>query len=417
MSQLNFNVSGNPVDDIPVLIADNPPGGTTLLTRFEGVPGESPNRFVAIVPPEITGGATLFYQSSKKSFRVIVPPGTGSWEAGLPPCIPPEYLGDSSRVCLSYTQTWFSLPTLEPRGRFFWKSGARFFLNGATAFNLYNRFLVEGAEAIRPFLSQRESLGFNALRVWTAYDIPMIGRLIPREHPDFYDRVDEFESLCAEYSQYVYWTVYAGANSSTLGTVTQMIEHQLRLQDTLASWSLLDLHNEKNHPANFPSDFTGPNPDSSILWSQGSNIQDDESPTPYGRFAGRHPGSSEWQRKTGKQAWDDQNLLNLNIPFVDDETVRVEPGGETNVEHCFDAAACGAMFIAGAMFHSREAKLATPFTGAELSCADAWCRGVRSVPLQITQDGTYSRVDDAAYLRVYLKTLPGVGTHSLQIRF
>lgn len=102
MSTLNFNVGGDPGDDQPVLIADNPPGGTTLSTHFEGVPGQPPNRFVATVPSTITGGATLRYQGGKKEFRVIVPPGDGPWEAGMPPCIPPEYNGDFRRVLLSY---------------------------------------------------------------------------------------------------------------------------------------------------------------------------------------------------------------------------------------------------------------------------------------------------------------------------
>ncbi len=101
MSTLNFNVSGDPKGDQPVIIADNPPGGTQLASHFEGVPGSAPNRFVVTVPPDITGGASLYYQNRSKWLRVIVPPGEGSWEASDPPCRPPEYPPDFD-VSLKY---------------------------------------------------------------------------------------------------------------------------------------------------------------------------------------------------------------------------------------------------------------------------------------------------------------------------
>ena len=109
---LNFNLAGDPGDDTPVIIADNPPGGTQLASHFEGTP---PNRWIVTVPLEITGGAWVTYQHGHKRFRVIVPPGEGSWEAGMPPCLPPEASGPND-AALIYTPLAVFLPALERRG-------------------------------------------------------------------------------------------------------------------------------------------------------------------------------------------------------------------------------------------------------------------------------------------------------------
>lgn len=415
MSTLNFNVAGDPGDDVPVLIADNPPGGTTLSTHFEGVPGAWPNRFVAVVPASITGGATLKFRGGE--CRVIVPPGEGSWEAANPPCIPPEYHGDVERVALHYKKVTVGLSPLEPRGRYFWQDGHRFFLNGGSAFAAYERYLT-GSD-IRPFLAQRQELGFNAARIWTAYNIGKIGRLVPREVPGFYERIAEMNALCSEYGQYPYWTAFAGASAETLGDRGAMIEHQFRLQDALLrdGYPLLDLHNEFDNPPNRDAQFIGPNPPDGLLWSQGSNSQDVDPPSPFGRFYARHPGSSEWQRKVGKQNYDFAQDKSIQIPGVDDETVRVEPAGEMNLAHCYDAGQNGAFFVAGAFFHSAEAKLAVPFSN-EYQQALAWCRGVASVPLEIVQDGTYFNRGDRLpeIIRVYEKIKGGVGSHRIEVR-
>jgi hypothetical protein len=104
VSTLNFNVNGDPGDDQPAIIADNPPGATQLASHFEGVEGQTPNRFVVTVPPTLTGGASLFYKNRTESLRVILPPGNGSWEADNPPCRPPEY-GPEVSMALEYAAT------------------------------------------------------------------------------------------------------------------------------------------------------------------------------------------------------------------------------------------------------------------------------------------------------------------------
>ncbi len=410
MATLNFNVAGNHTDDRPYYILDKPEGGTRWdVGEFEG-----DNRYRMHFPEFIpdssepfTGAGWFWYDHGRKSFRVIVPPSAGNaqWEAGLPPCLPPE--STAADVALIYGPEAFALPLLETRGRYWWQNGNRFFLNGATGFNAYARFLYEGVDAVRPFLFQRQQLRYNAIRIWTAYNIGGIGRLVPREISDYYELIPAFNSLCAEYGQYPYWTAFAGANAETLGSTLDMVDHQYRLQDKLRNtFALLDLHNEFDNPLNAPSAFVGPNPPGDVLWSQGSSIKDTDPPLPLGRFYAWHPASLEWQRKCGKQSWDYQNNNNLWIPGADDETVRVEAGGESNPIHCHDAGQCCSFFVASGFFHSRLAKLAQPWEGVELECAAAWSQGVSTVQLDIAQEGRYVRHDPPpGYLRVYEKIL------------
>lgn len=311
----------------------------------------------------------------------------------------------------------FSLPVLEPRGRYFWQNGQRFFLNGATAFNAFALYLQQGEGAVSEFLHQRQELGFNAARIWTAYNIPLIGRLVPREVPGYYDRMLEMNALCAAYGQYPYWTVFAGANAETLGGRQEMLDH-LRLMGAAldGTFALMDEHNEYGYWPNDESKFIGPNPPSTVLWSQGSGMQDAAPPQPFGRFYAYHPASqSEWQRKVGKQNIDFAIEFNLLSPGVDDETVRLEPNGETNVQHVHDAAQQGAFFGAGAFMHSAQAKRAALFIGPEHVCAVAWNAGVRGVPLDIAQEGRYEHLEGQegpGILRVYRKTL-GDRSHTI----
>lgn len=434
--ELRFNVGGDPGDDTPYAETDPQPAigkpsikifGTLGREEADGsgvfIPGARPaNRMQMLVPLEATGGSWVYYQHGMKKFRIIFPPLEATEfqsEAGLPPQLPPEY-SDPDMVALHYTPI-INLPALELAGRFFRQNGQRFFLNGATGFNGTGRFVYEGPDALRPFLAQRQALGFNAIRLWSAYNIPLIGRVIPREIPDLYERVvPGLSALCAEYGQYPYWTGLTGPYSVTLGGQNEIVEHDRRMQDALSRvpYALYDRRNEFSKDVN----QVGPLP-ALTLWtaSQGSGQQDEDPPTPYGRFAARHPGSSEWQRKVGKQAWDSQNNLSSNIPWVDDETVRCEPGGETNHRHAHDAGACGALFIAGAFFHSAQAKLAVPFTGpnGELDTAAGWCEGVASIVAQgldIAQDGQYTNHGDKLpdIIRIYEKRL-GARSITLEI--
>lgn len=412
MSTINFNVGGDFKKDTPTLIADNPPGGTTLESHFEGVDGEAPNRFIATVPSDITGGAWLTYRDGR--FRVILPPGVGSWEASDPKCFPPEYGTDLERVALHYRQAYATLPPLSVVGRYFRQNGNRMFLNGATGFNVPGRFVYEGADALRPMLAQRQAAGFNAIRLWSAYNIPLIGRLIPRDVPNFYaDVIPAVSALCAEYGQYPYWTGLTGPYSVTLGGQAQIIEHDALMQMALYNvpYALYDRRNEYSKDVNQVSGL----PDLRLppLRSQGSGQQDEDPPTPLGTFYARHPDASkgEWQRKVGKQNMDYAEANGVNIPGVDDETIRCEPSGDTDLNHYQDAGGCAVLFAAGAFLHSALAKLGIPWDGREWDAALAWCVGVQRIinqGLDIAQEGKYYRRDDMltpGLIRVYERRL------------
>jgi hypothetical protein len=81
--------------------------------------------------------------------------------------------------------------------------GARWFAKGMTEFLLYMRFL--NGEDIRPVLAECQALGCNIVRV---FGMVTWGPLLPRDHPDYYDRIPAFLDLLAEYRLRCYWTVF-----------------------------------------------------------------------------------------------------------------------------------------------------------------------------------------------------------------
>src|SRR6185503_3507624 len=109
-----------------------------------------------------------------------------------------------------------NLPRLVTRGSVFaLGTGARFTAIECSDFNLFGRYLSEGADAIRPVLQERADLGFNMLRVWSEYQgnaqfTAEIGRLVPSEHDFYYLQLGEFFDLCASYGLYVELTVFTG---------------------------------------------------------------------------------------------------------------------------------------------------------------------------------------------------------------
>ena len=125
----------------------------------------------------------------------------------------------------------------------------RFTIIAESDFNLYNRWL--SGENIEPVCEQRAALGFNSPRIWTAYQIGLIGRLIPREHPDFYTRIPEFMDLLAGYGFYPEWTAFTGPYSAMFANDDEMVAHWKSLYSALSVLTnLLDLElvNEYDNP-------------------------------------------------------------------------------------------------------------------------------------------------------------------------
>jgi hypothetical protein len=430
---IRFNVGGDAKDDVPFIQPDNPPRSPIIACVFE-----SAGRLLGKIPNTNTGGAWLYYQKARKMFRIILPPidVQGEWEAfdaNDPtggPCFPPEYNGDREKVALHYAWS-YELPVLQRVGRYWRRNGDRFFLNGATGFNAMGVLYGQGEQVVRQRMRQREDLGLNAIRFWTGYDVPLVGRLVPKEHPHFYD--EDLPALCsiaAEFGQYPYVTGFTGAYGTAFNNDPgQLRDHDARLAATLAAipYAFYDRRNESTKDVNQTNALSA-TPPYTPVWSQGSNQQDEDPPKPYGLFYARHPASSEWQRKVGKQNIDFANGGNvdgqmIDLPGVDDETVRLEPAGEMNIRHCHDAGACGAFFIAGAFVHSRQLKAFDLLTAdGELNQVAAWCDGVYYIwnrGLDIVQDGEYHHLtgrESSEIVRSYQKVL-GAREQTLDIGY
>lgn len=406
MNRLHFNVAGDrqPEGDVPYLLCD---------LNGEIIPGEfpAPNRLTVHVPVQITGGATLYYQDGKRSFRVIVPPivgDNGDWEAGQPPCLPPELKPED--VALIYQSFYAPLPILTPHGHVFRAGGQHWYGNMASGFAAFEKYLRYGYDAVAPILEQRRQLGFNMLRVWTAYHVPLIGSLCPREWSRFYQRIPEFNRVLASFGLYGYWTGLTGEYYDCLfpGTEQKIIDHDEEVMEALLQCDspvLYDRQNEADHPANkrVPRSRLAPVPEG-LLWSAGSGQKDVRPPEPFGTFYGFHPASFEWQRKVGKQGWE----VDPSRPCASDETVRVEHGN-IPLQQIRDASATGLMFNAISCFHSPAGKEFRLYEGYELEAARAWCEGARLFPLDVVQDGQYVNQGGIAQaeglLRCYDKVL------------
>jgi hypothetical protein len=280
MSTLNFNVSGDPRQDRPDLIADNPPGGTPLVAHFEGTP---PNRYVATVPPGISGAATLHYQQGQKAFRVILPPGDGVYEAGLPPCLPPEYGGDATKVALLYGPA----PSVRPHwdGTYLRNpDGSRFASRRVDGFLDYKIFLDGGPDALRPLLVQAQDLGANGRRMFPHKVAGADGypEFNPAAYGDrYWQEIPAYFDLNAQYGQDV--DVPVLTDSGYRGwSLAQCQDFWARWNQVTAPISnkWISLTNEFDHGGNLvgsPNDYARPN---DPLVSQGSAVSDAPPPRP-----------------------------------------------------------------------------------------------------------------------------------------
>lgn len=287
-----------------------------------------------------------------------------------------------------------SLPQLVTSGQFLALSnGQPWTAIECSDFNLLARYDVEGANAIAPVLEQRSSLGYNLLRVWTAFDIPGIGT-----YPFCnYGKIPAFVAFCASYGCWVEFTAYTGINDPL---------HWQNLINAAAICNprpLLELVNEADVNAGKvdaqgrvqinPQDFgQAPSP---LLSSHGSNGSQTWPVAPYWSYCTFHTnGADEEQRKVGHGAYEI-----WAGPTITNETSRC-PDAYTSPAFAFDAAAGAALLCAGSCFHSVNGKLSQLWTGDELACATAWAQGALSVPLYC-QQGAYHRLDPNGFLRVY----------------
>jgi hypothetical protein len=285
---------------------------------------------------------------------------------------------------------------------------------GTSDFNCYNRWL--SGEDITPVLEQRQSLGFNSQRVWTAYRIPLIGDCDPHR-PGFYARIPDYMTLVAQYGLYVEWTAFTGpyvyfANQQA------MIEHWNSLDDALTGCTnLLDLEaiNEYDNAPNAGVPLDRLRRPVGKIASHGSGAQDSKPAEPVWDVAGYRSPGSEWQRKVGHNPMSDIADV-YHVPAWTNEYPRTD--FDANPTHWYDGAASSVLLCAGAgTFHSPSGKDSTLFKDVEFDCARAFVSGALSVPLEF-QDGVYSRPEPnpPGVLRVYRRTLADGRFHDVQVR-
>lgn len=306
------------------------------------------------------------------------------------------------------------LPAIRLNGKYFSTDAGPFTWIGCTDFRLYHKYLSN--EDVTSILTQRQLAGFNALRV-----LSMCANMFsfnPANYPNYYSELPSFLELCASFGFYVEFTVFADA-PQIMPDQTQQINHWRAMGEAVKGSSncILELVNEVNHPSGvnridpsaFPELFD-------VINSRGSNISGDQPPQPPMDYETFHWNDlSEWQRKVGHNAMEDGSDK-TGKPAISNENTRF-PDHDNSEAHAYDAAAGAALLCAGSVFHSVHGKTSDLWDGGvEWACATAWARGARSVPLWV-QPGFYQRHDDPSFLRVYSRTVPGVGAHVVTIRY
>ena len=291
----------------------------------------------------------------------------------------------------------------------------RFTVIGTSDFNLYNRWF--SGEDITPVLEQRQALGFNSIRVWTAYRIPLIGDCDPHRS-GFYTRLPEFLSDVAQYGLYAEVTAFTGPYVY-FPDQASMIAHWNSLDDALTGCTnLLDLEavNEWDNGPNLGVPLDQLRRPVGKLASHGSGAQDSVPALPVWDVAGYRSPMAEWQRKVGHNAMADITDV-FHVPAWTNEYPRTD--NDPNPDHWFDGAASSVLLCAGAgCFHSPSGKNSTLFTGQELVCAKAFIAGAQSVPLEF-QDGAYSRLEPPyppGVIRIYRRTLADGRFHEVAVR-
>jgi len=289
----------------------------------------------------------------------------------------------------------------------------RFTVIQTSDFNLYNRWF--SGEDVSPVLEQRQSLGFNSVRVWTAYDIDKIGTCDPHRS-GFYQRWPEFMADLEAAELYAEVTAFTGPYPY-FSNQQAMIAHWNALDDAMTGCpNLLDLEaiNEYDNGPNAGVPLDHLRRPSGKLASHGSGAQDSPPAQPHWDVAGYRSPSSEWQRKTSHNAMEWAETW--GIPVWTNEFPRTD--NDPTEIHWEDAGAAGALLCAGpGCFHSPEGKTSTLFQGQTLACAKAFIRGARSVPLEF-QAGQYVRIENnpPGVIRVYRRQLADGRFHEVQVR-
>lgn len=272
-------------------------------------------------------------------------------------------------------------------GKFFrTTTGDRWTGIGSSEFNFLGRLLA--GEDVEPVIKQRADLGFNLFRGWTLYDVVRIGRLIPSDHPRFYDDLVLAAKLLDRHGIYMMTTAFTGTQRLMPNRYDQQ-EHLDRLADVIRRCPNLfgEAGNEWEQGDNrWYLDLTWPR---DILFSGGS-VGSQAWPSAYGlptlsHFEFHSNLAPEWQRKAAHNAMEIADAFNRPVFASENERF---PDNCSRPELAYALGESGALLIAGTVFHSVRGKTHQLWDGQELGCASEYCRGALRVPLRY-QAGMY----------------------------
>jgi hypothetical protein len=316
-----------------------------------------------------------------------------------------------------------SAPSLTIDGVFFRNHGARWTSIACSDFTSIKAAL-EGVDQ-RWLLDDRAALGFNELRQWLLNESVVgqvyAGGIQPKQYPDFYERVRRYWELCGSYGFAIEATAFTSC-IPLMPNVDDQVRHWERTQEAARGLAhvRLELVNEYDwgDGQNSPHESLWSMRPIGIIASSGSAVAGAQTATPVWDYGSYHSnGLSEWQRKCAHNAMEDV-ADKFHIPGTSNENMRC-PDDDDNPLRFHDAAAGAALLCAGACFHSQSGKYSRPFDAIERACAQAWCDGARSVPLEF-QAGVYARHDELnsdTVLRAYTRTLPDGRSHLVLIHY
>jgi len=298
------------------------------------------------------------------------------------------------------------------------ETGERWTAIECSDFALFQHFLEGGADTIRPVLEERAAIGFNLLRVWLAYSggsvfEQEIGRLVPSEHPEMYDQLPSFLSLCASYGLYVELTAFTG------GPIPGHWDQIAGALEGVTN-ALVELCNENDsHVAHIdPRDYF---PIPGIPCSHGSNGSQALPVRPWWQYETFHTNDAfEWWRKSSHNGMElsegADGIPASHVPVITNETTR--PDRDPRLAHHEDDAAACALLVAGRCCHTRSGKKSALFDAFDRPYAEAHVRGMRSVDLTY-QEGRYHHpieLEGPDDLRVYQRILADGRAFTVHIR-
>jgi hypothetical protein len=272
------------------------------------------------------------------------------------------------------------LPTLDIKGRdFVTSTGTRQVLVGTDMFLAFRHFL-SGAD-LTPFFRESRELGFHLWRVFFQGSLAQntVLQLSPTE-PGYYEHVRPFAKLLNSQGIVLLGTI--GVDNPD---IQSPMSHWNRMYDLLeGTITILSKANEwrKNIQPWNPGQL--PNPAGSLLWSQGSGVEDEAPFRPTGPVMEFHPVRIYTTAMRDAVA-SPIELFEVqgygNVPLVFDEPGRMgsqrpSPAEFALPQHCYEYARLVSTLCAALVFHNWPGQSGQLMDEATKACAREFVRGM-----------------------------------------